>query len=108
MRDFVESKVRRRESVPSFAPESRTMRRISEQAEIVARLNSTVLITGESGTGKDVLARYIHNHSTRARATMVSVNCGALPETLFESEVFGYEKGAFSGANQTKHGLIEV
>lgn len=84
------------------------MRRISEQAEIVARLNSTVLITGESGTGKDVLARYIHNHSARARAAMVSVNCGALPETLFESEVFGYEKGAFSGANQTKHGLIEV
>jgi transcriptional regulator with PAS, ATPase and Fis domain len=84
------------------------MRALIEQAETVAGLNSTVLLTGESGTGKDVLARYIHRRSRRAKAAMVSVNCGAMPETLFESEFFGYERGAFSGASQTKRGLIEV
>lgn len=84
------------------------MREIVEQAEAIAPLASTVLITGESGTGKDVLVRYIHNRSPRSASAMVSVNCGAMPETLFESEFFGYEKGAFTGAEQTKHGLLEA
>lgn len=108
LRDFVEGKTKQIDAVPTFSAKTLMMREITAQADAVARLNSTVLITGESGTGKDVLARYIHSRSARSKTAMVSVNCGALPETLFESEIFGYEKGAFSGANQTKHGLIEV
>lgn len=88
--------------------ESPDMNEIIAQAQIIARLASTVLITGESGTGKDVLARYIHERSARAGFPLVTVNCGAIPENLFESEFFGYEKGAFSGATQVKRGLIEV
>lgn len=87
---------------------SKIMREIVEQAEQVAQLDSPILITGESGTGKDVLARHIHRFSKRAPMPLISVNCAALPEALFESEFFGYEKGSFTGANQTKRGLIET
>ncbi|PYT05265.1 MAG: sigma-54-dependent Fis family transcriptional regulator [Acidobacteria bacterium] len=79
-----------------------------EQSETAARADSTVIITGESGTGKDVLARFIHARSARSDSPMISVNCAALPETLFESEFFGHERGAFTGATATKHGLIEA
>ncbi len=78
------------------------------QAERVAQLDTTLLITGESGTGKDVLSRWIHSQSPRADLPLISVNCGALPENLFESEFFGYEKGAFTGASKQKVGLIEA
>src|SRR2546421_953667 len=71
-------------------------------AETAARADSTVIITGESGTGKDVLARFIHARSARSDSPMISVNCAALPETLFESEFFGHERGAFTGATATK------
>jgi DNA-binding NtrC family response regulator len=77
-------------------------------AETAARADSTVVITGESGTGKDVLARFIHARSQRSDSPMLSVNCAALPETLFESEFFGHERGAFTGATSTKRGLIEA
>ncbi len=77
-------------------------------AEAAARLDSTVVITGESGTGKDVLARFIHAKSARADAPLITVNCGALPESLFESEFFGHEKGAFTGATTLKRGLIDA
>jgi DNA-binding NtrC family response regulator len=77
-------------------------------AESAARADSTVVITGESGTGKDVLARFIHARSSRADALMIAVNCAALPESLFESEFFGHERGAFTGATSTKRGLIEA
>ena len=77
-------------------------------AETAARADSTVIITGESGTGKDVLARFIHARSARSDSPMLSVNCAALPETLFESEFFGHERGAFTGATATKRGLIEA
>ncbi len=106
--DFVESKTGRADNQLQPVLTSPAMRSLVEQADAVAGLNSTVLITGESGTGKDVLARYIHRKSRRAKASMVSVNCGAMPESLFESEFFGYERGAFTGAAQTKRGLIEV
>ncbi len=108
LRDFVKRKNDRAdwETLPVQA--SAAMRQITEQAEAVAQLNSTVLITGESGTGKDVLARFIHYRSQRAASAMVSINCGAMPETLFESEFFGYEKGAFTGATATKRGLMEA
>jgi transcriptional regulator with PAS, ATPase and Fis domain len=77
-------------------------------AEQAARADSTVIITGESGTGKDVLARFIHARSARKDSPMIAVNCAALPETLFESEFFGHERGAFTGATATKRGLIEA
>ena len=74
----------------------------------VASTASTVLIHGESGTGKELVARAVHICSPRATEPFVSVNCGAFPETLLESELFGYLKGAFTGANQNKRGLFEV
>ncbi len=87
---------------------SASMKEVYRQAGKVADLDTTLLITGESGTGKDVLARWIHNESSRADLPLVLVNCGALPENLFESEFFGYEKGAFTGAGKKKIGLIEA
>lgn len=87
---------------------SAAMRQIFSQAEIAARTDSTVLVTGESGTGKDVLARWIHSRSPRARQPFMSINCGAMPESLIESEFFGHEKGAFTGANAKKVGLFEA
>src|SRR5207245_2327766 len=74
----------------------------------VASTNSTILIYGESGTGKELVARAVHVCSPRDTESFVSVNCGAFPETLLESELFGYVKGAFTGANQNKRGLFEV
>jgi DNA-binding NtrC family response regulator len=76
--------------------------------ERVAMSSAAVLITGETGTGKEVVARAIHAHSARAACPWVDVNCGALPEHLVESELFGYEKGAFSGADEAKPGLFEL
>jgi two-component system response regulator PilR (NtrC family) len=76
--------------------------------ETVGRTTSTVLITGESGTGKDLVARAIHFNSLRRDQPFVAVNCGAVPETLLESELFGHMKGAFTGADSNKKGLMEV
>ena len=79
------------------------------QARKVSQVDSTVLILGESGTGKGVVAKLIHDYSARAQKPMIHVNCGAIPETLVESELFGYEKGAFTGAAQTgKPGYFEL
>jgi two-component system, NtrC family, response regulator AtoC len=87
---------------------SKAMEDLAALAESAARADSTVVITGESGTGKDVLARFIHARSSRADAPVIAVNCAALPESLFESEFFGHERGAFTGATATKRGLIEA
>jgi DNA-binding NtrC family response regulator len=84
------------------------MRRSFEIADRVAATDSTVLILGESGTGKDLMAQEIHNRSARAGKPFVAVNCAALPETLIESELFGYERGAFTGAAQQKKGKFEL
>ena len=108
LQEFVKSKTKHSKNQPELVNASVSMRQIIEQCDSVAKLNSTILITGESGTGKDVLANYIHEHSLRANAAIVSINCGAMPEALFEAEFFGYERGAFTGATQAKHGLIEV
>jgi DNA-binding NtrC family response regulator len=86
---------------------SEEMRRAFEIADRVAATDSTVLILGESGTGKDLMAQEIHARSPRAGKPFVAVNCAALPETLIESELFGYERGAFTGAAQQKKGKFE-
>ena len=86
---------------------SESMRRVLDLAEAVAQTSSTVLITGESGVGKEVIARYIHNKSQRADRSFVSINSSAIPESLLESELFGYVEGAFTGAVKNKLGLFE-
>ena len=88
--------------------ENSLMASVVAHAENAARTDSTILLTGESGTGKDVLARFIHSKSRRANMPMITVNCGALPETLFESEFFGHERGAFTGATSLRRGLVEA
>lgn len=81
---------------------------LARQIETTARCDLTVLITGESGTGKELVARAIHQLSDRAVLPFISINCGALSETLLESELFGYERGAFTGANQKQKGLFQA
>ena len=82
--------------------------RVLATARKVAKSDSTVLIHGESGTGKELLARYIHENSPRADSCFIEVNCGALPENLLESQLFGHEKGSFTGASQRQLGLFEI
>lgn len=82
------------------------MAALMEEVESVAPLDSTVLITGESGVGKEVIARRIHQLSNRASGSFVAINCGAIPEHLIESELFGHEKGAFTGADSKRVGLL--
>ena len=106
--------------VPALSPEraraketiiadSPAMQAILQTAAQVAQTDSTVLISGETGTGKEVLAKYIHRNSSRADAPIIEINCAALPENLLEAELFGYTKGAFTGAlNTGKPGLIEA
>ena len=87
---------------------SSPMRQVYDQVTQVARSNATVLLRGESGTGKELIAHAIHYNSLRSKKPFVKVNCAALPETLIESELFGYEKGAFTGAEQRKKGRFEI
>ncbi len=96
------------DTAPAVVYESPQMRGLVALAETAATLDSTVIITGESGTGKDVLARFIHSRSSRNATPLLTVNCGALPEALFESEFFGHEKGSFTGATALKRGLLEA
>jgi two-component system, NtrC family, response regulator PilR len=92
----------------SMIGRSEPMLAVFKMVETIARTNSTVLITGESGTGKDLVARAIHFNSLRREHPFVALNCGAVPETLLESELFGHVRGAFTGADANKKGLIEV
>lgn len=83
------------------------MKRILQLADKIAPSEANILLTGESGTGKEVLARYIHNHSKRSDKPLISINCAAIPENLLESELFGHEKGAFTGAMARRIGKFE-
>ncbi|MBI2114355.1 MAG: sigma-54 factor interaction domain-containing protein, partial [candidate division NC10 bacterium] len=84
------------------------MREIYEAVEQVSQTRTTVLIRGESGTGKELIARAIHFNSPRASGPFVKLNCAALPQSLLESELFGHEKGAFTGATAAKKGRFEL
>src|SRR6202158_82623 len=87
---------------------SPTMRQVGDLARRVAKVDSNVLVTGESGSGKERIARMVHEESTRATGPFIAVNCGAITETLLESELFGHARGAFTGANQDRPGLFEA
>ncbi len=96
-------------TLDNIISESEIMEHTKQKALIASKSNSTVLITGESGTGKELFARAIHNHSDRADNTFVTVNCAAIPDNLLESELFGYEEGAFTGAKKGgKLGKFEI
>lgn len=84
------------------------MLRLLEQAKLVAQSDVSVLINGQSGTGKEVLAQAIHRASPRAKKPFIAINCGALPEQLLESELFGHAKGAFTGAVSSREGLFQA
>jgi len=99
---------RMRSNIDPFLGTSDPIRRLGELAERVAAADSPVLIQGETGTGKSVLARWIHDASRRSRESFVDLNCGGLSHEFLESELFGHEKGAFTGAIQSKPGLLEI
>ncbi|HEX9394564.1 MAG TPA: sigma-54 dependent transcriptional regulator [Gemmatimonadales bacterium] len=107
-RDLADEARRGRGAVDPFASGSATMRRLADQALKMAEAESPVLILGETGAGKGVIARWLHQHSPRAKEAFVDLNCAGLSRELLESELFGYVKGAFTGAATTKLGLLEV
>ncbi len=100
--------LRRLTGLDNIIGQSPAMRGIFELVLTVAPQTSRVLITGESGTGKELVARAIHENSPRSDAPFITINCGAFPETLLESELFGYLKGAFTGANENRRGLFQA
>jgi DNA-binding NtrC family response regulator len=104
----LERKVRENESIGEFVGEAAPLKRLTETIRIVARTDVTVLISGETGTGKDRAAQLIHSLSTRADRPFIAVNCPAIPENILESELFGYKKGAFTGAMNDKDGMFQA
>jgi len=105
---YLKQQIKEVKDFQNIIGKSRKMQDVFKIADQVASTNTTVLLLGESGTGKDLLARYIHYNSPRKDKVFVPVNCSALTETLLESELFGHEKGSFTGAISTKRGLIEI
>jgi formate hydrogenlyase transcriptional activator len=105
---YLESEIRSELKFEDIVGDSAALRKVLDQVSIVAPTRSTVLLLGETGTGKELIARAIHNASTRHERTFVKLNCAAIPSTLVESELFGHEKGAFTGAVAQKHGRFEV
>src|SRR3989454_850344 len=105
---YLRREFRKLHGMGNLIGKSKKMQELFKMIEVVSATNSTVLITGESGTGKELVAKAIHLNSPRAEEAFVSVNCGAFTETLLESELFGYVRGAFTGATANKKGLFEV
>jgi len=105
---YLRRELRRLTGLDNIIGQSPNMRAIFDMIQTVAPQTSRVLITGESGTGKELVARAIHENSVRAQAPFITINCGAFPESLLESELFGYMKGAFTGANENRQGLFQA
>jgi two-component system response regulator PilR (NtrC family) len=105
---YLRRELRRLTGLDNIIGQSPKMKAIFDMIQTVAPQNSRVLITGESGTGKELVARAIHENSARAQTPFITINCGAFPETLLESELFGYVKGAFTGANENRRGLFQA
>src|SRR5277367_3939694 len=105
---YLRRELRRLTGLDNIIGQSPNMRAIFELIQTIAPQTSRVLITGESGTGKELVARAIHENSQRAQAPFITINCGALTETLLESELFGYMKGSFTGANENRQGLFQA
>ena len=106
-RDVLRRHIRGQHGFDNIIGHNQAMRRIFEQVRLVAKWNTTVLIRGETGTGKELIANAIHYNSPRARGSYVKLNCAALPESLLESELFGHEKGSFTGAVAQRKGRFE-
>jgi transcriptional regulator with PAS, ATPase and Fis domain len=102
------AEVKQQRGLSTMIGQCDVMRRVFERIRLVADTNSTVLIIGESGTGKELAARAVHEHSRRHSRPFLPINCAAIPETLIESELFGYEKGAFTGATSRREGLFQA
>jgi len=105
---YLRRELRRLTGLDNIIGRSAKMRAIFELIQTVAPQSSRILITGESGTGKELVARAIHENSARSKEPFITINCGAFPETLLESELFGYMKGAFTGANENRRGLFQA
>ena len=105
---YLRRELRRLTGLDNIIGRSAKMRAIFELIQTVAPQSSRILITGESGTGKELVARAIHENSARSEEPFITINCGAFPETLLESELFGYMKGAFTGANENRQGLFQA
>src|ERR1700751_2335371 len=105
---YLRRELRRLTGLDNIIGQSPKMKAIFDLIQTIAPQNSRVLITGESGTGKELVARAIHENSARSNAPFITINCGAFPETLLESELFGYTKGAFTGANENRRGLFQA
>jgi len=105
---YLRRELRRLTGQDNIIGHSPKMRAIFEMVQTVAPQSSRVLITGETGTGKELIARAVHENSPRAQQPFITINCGAFPETLLESELFGYMKGAFTGANENRQGLFNA
>src|SRR5437660_760201 len=105
---YLRRELRRLTGLDNIIGRSPKMRAIFDLIQTIAPQSSRVLITGESGTGKELVARAIHENSPRALTPFITINCGAFPETLLESELFGYMKGAFTGANENRQGLFQA
>jgi DNA-binding NtrC family response regulator len=103
-----EARANERPVISGFILESPAMHRVIDVARRVAQVDATVLLTGESGVGKERIARFIHDESSRAGGPFVAINCGAVPENLLESELFGHVRGSFTGATQDRIGLFEA
>jgi DNA-binding NtrC family response regulator len=106
--EILKEKIVSLENVENLIGRSEAMKKVLREIESVAQSNASVIITGESGTGKELVARAIHANSTRKFFPLVSVHCGALTESLLESELFGHEKGAFTGAVYNRKGRFEM
>jgi two-component system response regulator PilR (NtrC family) len=105
---YLRRELRRLTGLDNIVGQSTKMRAIFDLIQTIAPQSSRVLITGESGTGKELVARAIHENSPRSSTPFITINCGAFPETLLESELFGYVKGAFTGANENRRGLFQA